>query len=140
MRRLAVPFLVLTLSFGAVSWSDLFSYVNTDDGAYKWEIESQSDLGLGVKLYDLKLTSQIWQGITWRHSLRVVVPPSYDRGAHPLAYSSDIDQDMGSGIRFLPWHPVTGGFDDMISRNSKLSWLLLGGMAFIEVMVWRPNA
>ncbi|MCD6507903.1 hypothetical protein J7M22_14945 [Candidatus Poribacteria bacterium] len=47
-------------------------------------------------------------------------------------------------IRILPWHPVTGGFDDMTSRNSKLSWLLLGGMAFIEVMVrkylWRPNA
>ncbi len=133
MRRLAVPFLVLTLSFGAVSWGDLLSYVNTDDGAYKWEIESQSDLGLGVKLYDLKLISQVWQGITWQHSLRVVLPQNAQKstlalllitgsgkGDEELQYGKMISMAIKAPVVVLhdvPYQPLFGGLreDELIS-------------------------
>ena len=125
MKRVTVSLLMLTLSFGAVSWSDLVSYVKTDDGAYRWEIESQSDLGLGVKLYDLKLISQVWRGIDWQHSLRVIVPPNAGESTLALLLitgSGKGDEELGYGkmiamsikapvavLHDVPYQPLFGG-------------------------------
>ena len=51
----------------------LQDYVATKDDAYAWKIlnKDQSD---GALVYDIDLTSQEWQGITWKHALTVFVP------------------------------------------------------------------
>lgn len=53
----------------------LKDYVNVKDNAFAWKIvkEHRSDGFLG---YDVDLTSQVWQGIPWKHSLTVVIPPN----------------------------------------------------------------
>jgi len=52
----------------------LASYVNAPDPAFKWEAGPVGETA-GMKVSDLILTSQQWQGITWRHMLRVFSPP-----------------------------------------------------------------
>ncbi len=52
----------------------LQDYVAAKDDAYAWKIlkNDQSD---GFLTYDVELTSQVWQGITWKHALTAFVPP-----------------------------------------------------------------
>jgi len=54
--------------------ADLIQYVKAEDPVYKWEKLSQTDLHNGAVLYELKLVSQVWQGITWQHTLRIIKP------------------------------------------------------------------
>jgi hypothetical protein len=46
-------------------------------------------------------------------------------------------------IRIFPWRPTTGGFDDLVARNSRLWWVVLAAMALAEVIarryLWKPN-
>ncbi|RKY04749.1 phenylacetic acid degradation protein [Candidatus Poribacteria bacterium] len=105
--------------------ADLYSYVASDDGAYKWEMEGERDLGDGFKLYELKLTSQVWQGITWLHSLRVIVPPNLKsptlallfitgsgKGEEELVYGKEICRSIRAPMAILhdvPYQPLFGG-------------------------------
>jgi PhoPQ-activated pathogenicity-related protein len=54
--------------------SELHKYVEKKDKAYKWEKVSEKELVKGTKLYELKLTSQVWHEITWTHSIQLIVP------------------------------------------------------------------
>jgi PhoPQ-activated pathogenicity-related protein len=51
----------------------LIEYVNQPDETFSWEIEEQQNSTEGT-VYGLKLISQVWQGITWEHQLRVYEP------------------------------------------------------------------
>ena len=52
----------------------LHDYVNRPEPKFSWEQTSgQIDHNLGT-VYSLKLTSQEWKGIVWRHNLQVFVP------------------------------------------------------------------
>ena len=51
----------------------LEDYVRKPDPAFAWTQISNHDTPLG-KVYSLKLTSQVWQGITWTHSLSIYEP------------------------------------------------------------------
>jgi len=53
--------------------TDLSDYVERPDDAYRYTILTEERLGSGTR-YDLSLTSQVWQGITWQHRLQVFVP------------------------------------------------------------------
>ncbi len=53
--------------------TELFDYVERPDDAYRYTILSEERLSTGI-LYDLELTSQVWQGIVWTHRLQVIVP------------------------------------------------------------------
>jgi len=70
-----VLFLCLTLSgYVRVSHGDLNSYVSKDDTTYSWEVVQKHDISDAMHAFTLELTSQTWQGIVWKHALRVVLP------------------------------------------------------------------
>ncbi len=61
--------------------TELDAYVRHDDGAFQWTVESQAETPQG-SIHDLKLTSQVWHGITWTHHLHVFEPkPDQAAGA-----------------------------------------------------------
>jgi PhoPQ-activated pathogenicity-related protein len=66
-------------SRGAPARAGLDEYVKKPDAAYTWQQISNHTTPAGG-IHNLKLTSQVWQGITWNHDLRI-----YDPGAvaHP---------------------------------------------------------
>jgi len=54
--------------------ADLFSYVAKPDAAFAWEKTRDIPAPEGVRIAELRLTSQVWQGITWSHRLHLVKP------------------------------------------------------------------
>ncbi len=53
--------------------ADLDAYIKKDDPAFSWTQEGTDKLPGGT-VYNIKLVSQEWQGITWQHQLRVIEP------------------------------------------------------------------
>jgi PhoPQ-activated pathogenicity-related protein len=51
----------------------LQEYVAADDDAFEWKIRGK-DRHDGCLIYDIDLTSQEWQGITWKHAMSAFVP------------------------------------------------------------------
>lgn len=80
---LFVVFIMCCLSRPPV-FADLVRYVQIEDPVYRWEQKAQSSLGNNLFLYELLLTSQVWQGITWQHTLRIIVPQELQQP--PLAF------------------------------------------------------
>jgi len=73
MRSLAV--LVLLVGCAACAYAEpLSDYVNAPDKSFEWKLESSTPAAMGTTLVKLRLTSQVWQGITWTHRLWMVVP------------------------------------------------------------------
>lgn len=52
----------------------LVDYVSRDDGVFSWARESKAETPLGVTIHELRLTSQRWKRIPWRHTLLVMQP------------------------------------------------------------------
>jgi PhoPQ-activated pathogenicity-related protein len=59
--------------------ADLANYLNKAESAFTWTVEDTKDFGT-AKVWRLKLTSQVWQGITWTHDLLVVKPAGVATG------------------------------------------------------------
>src|SRR5262249_32206111 len=74
-HHLGIATLVLAscLPAGPSAFAGLEEYVKRPDPAFSWKAEGPDPAPLGT-FYDLELTSQVWQGITWRHWLRVYEP------------------------------------------------------------------
>jgi PhoPQ-activated pathogenicity-related protein len=66
--------LSLLLLLASPAAADLRRYIEADDGAYRWEAVAQTPRPDGTIVHELQLTSQIWQGMAWRHRLRIVAP------------------------------------------------------------------
>ncbi len=69
----------------AVLWpsvlrADLAEYLQKPEPAFAWKLKAKIERDEGV-IYDLHLTSQTWQGITWEHALQVYQP----KGTRPKA-------------------------------------------------------
>src|SRR6476660_6609200 len=85
MRHLAMPLLVtITISncYSSVVAEPptadgvptaLQDYVAAKDDSFAWQL-LKNDSGDDFLTYDIDLTSQLWQGITWRHALTVFIP------------------------------------------------------------------
>lgn len=76
-RFLGAP-LLAAVATGLAIWptagrADLDEYVKKPDPAFAWKPTEQNDTFMG-KVTALELTSQVWQGITWTHSLRIYEP------------------------------------------------------------------
>ena len=50
----------------AIANADIFEYVGKEDTSYKWEKVGQEPLPNDAIKFELKLTSQTWQGIVWQ--------------------------------------------------------------------------
>lgn len=104
--------------------SDLVDYVRKDDGAFAWKVAKKIATDTGT-VYELDLTSQKWQGITWTHKLQVFVPKGkkvpptlvlWNQGGTPSTASGllglQICQKVGAPVAFLygvPNQPLFGG-------------------------------
>jgi PhoPQ-activated pathogenicity-related protein len=102
----------------------LVDYVRKDDKAFSWKQSGKIDLDGGA-VYELDLTSQKWQGLTWTHKLQVFIPKGvkpratmvlYNQGGSPNTASGilgvHIAQKVGAPIAFLygiPNQPLFGG-------------------------------
>ena len=51
----------------------LQDYVAAKDDAYAWNLV-KNDSANGFLTYDVELTSQVWQGITWKHAMAIYIP------------------------------------------------------------------
>lgn len=78
MARWLVAILVcglMAVELGQQPSSVLFSYVARDDGIFSWTKEGKTQTPIGATIYELRLNSQKWKDIVWRHTLVVVQPP-----------------------------------------------------------------
>jgi len=116
----------------------LAEYVNAEDDSYAWEIRDH-DSQEGCWILDIELTSQTWQGITWRHTMNAFVPEDMRHNDTVLLFITggaignrpDKD-DMAVGIKLaklaqapcvflhqVPNQPLMGGRveDDLITET-----------------------
>ncbi len=75
--------------------SPLFEYVSRDDGAFSWSVVSKAETPTGVTINELRLTSQRWKDILWRHILLVVQPPKVTTDLAVLVISGGSTESKG---------------------------------------------
>jgi PhoPQ-activated pathogenicity-related protein len=92
----------------------LQEYVAAKDDAYAWKI-LRNERKDGALVYDVDLTSQVWQGITWQHALTVFVPANIQHKNTVLLFIyggstggrlGDEDQQMGQRLAAAAQMPV----------------------------------
>jgi PhoPQ-activated pathogenicity-related protein len=69
---LALAGLLVALWAGSAP-AGLDEYVKKADEAFAWKLKEKKETDAGT-IYDLHLTSQVWQGIPWEHQLQVYLP------------------------------------------------------------------
>ncbi len=122
----------------ASSPTALVDYVNAEDDSFAWKIRSKKHHD-GCDVLDLDLTSQTWQGITWKHAMSAFVPENMRHSDTVLlfitggAIGNRPDRgDLGMGIKLakltqmpcvflhqVPNQPLLGDRveDDLISET-----------------------
>ena len=74
LNRTILALVTIVSIFGpTASRADLKAYFAKPEPAYKWEKRGDQTQN-GVRVLDLHLVSQVWQGITWEHRLEVFIP------------------------------------------------------------------
>ncbi len=62
------------------------NYLQRAEPDYSWTLKDTNELK-GMKIYDLHLVSQKWQGIVWTHQLRIFIPKDCKAGSALLFIS-----------------------------------------------------
>lgn len=105
--------------------ADLAGYLKRPDSAFRWKLAGKRTIPFVATVYDLELVSQVWQGISWKHDLVVVVPDKvapkatlflWNTGGKPstgsLGMALDLARKMRAPVAFLygiPNQPLLGG-------------------------------
>jgi PhoPQ-activated pathogenicity-related protein len=132
----ALNALTIVLMCAPLASADLWSYVKADDQAYRWEHLAQTDRADGTTVHELRVISQVWQGITWQHRLRLVIPqtphdpPSLTlliiSGSNPteqeLREAAFMARQLSAPVAILydiPNQPLFGGLveDDLLAQT-----------------------
>lgn len=87
----------------------MFAYLRRDDPAYTWAVRGTKEMG-GATVTEIRLTSQRWRGIEWKHRLFVVKPAQLRSTAQAALFISgggwrdtyDTDDGMSQWPRELP--------------------------------------
>ena len=66
-----VPAFLLALA--VTTHADLASYVGKPDTGTKWTVKSTTEFG-GCEVTQIDFTSQVWEGIEWKHDLVIFRP------------------------------------------------------------------
>jgi PhoPQ-activated pathogenicity-related protein len=66
--------LTIVLVWAPLAAADLQRYVMAHDPVYRWEHVAQTSPQEGLVVHELRLISQVWQGVTWQHRLRIITP------------------------------------------------------------------
>lgn len=80
--------LVILLAVSNETRADLLQYVQRPEPAFAWKLKEKINHPLGGTIYDLQLTSQVWQGITWEHQLQIYQPPNAKPNSTMLLYNT----------------------------------------------------
>ncbi len=95
MRMLrSALFVCLLVAATGLARADLKSYLAAPDPGYKWEKTLERKAASG-STYELRLTSQTWQGIVWTHKILVVVPGKLE---YPGVAALHITGGSGGGV------------------------------------------
>lgn len=62
-------------------------YVARPEPAYQWTLDEKTVQG-GITIFRMTLTSQVWQDITWKHSLTVYEPANLSIQDHAILFIS----------------------------------------------------
>lgn len=75
IRRYRVLLCVLALAAVVClpTAAGLLEYVAKPDAAFAWSKSGEQNVD-GCRVVDLAMTSQVWQGITWKHTIRIFIP------------------------------------------------------------------
>ena len=76
----------------------LRDYVQKADSSYAWKTGETSTLSDDVTLTEVDLTSQTWQGITWKHHLSVLKPKSMRRNPTALLFITGDYRPNGAAL------------------------------------------
>ncbi|HEY7315177.1 MAG TPA: PhoPQ-activated protein PqaA family protein [Gemmataceae bacterium] len=91
-----VSFAWLTTALStAPARGDLPEYLRKPEPAYSWKLHEKMERG-GDTVYDLRLVSQTWQGITWEHSLQIYQPKGVRPSATLLLWNQGGKPSLGS--------------------------------------------
>jgi PhoPQ-activated pathogenicity-related protein len=63
----------------------LQDYVDIADDAFHWELVKTTPLDVG-RVYELRLTSQKWHGIVWKHAVEIYEPAKLQFPKHALLF------------------------------------------------------
>ena len=115
MSRILLSLLLFCLVAGLHAQQPaLNAYVYDNDKAFKWNV-ADSIRKDDVRIYTLRLVSQMWQGIPWIHELNIIVP---DKVAHPEV----LLHITGGSIEQDAEEPVYHKTDDyMIQAQSRIA-------------------
>jgi PhoPQ-activated pathogenicity-related protein len=126
MRSIAIVFLVtstlLACDLDAIAKppavddvpTALQDYVAAKDDSFAWKLLKNDDSD-GFLTYDIDLTSQVWQGITWKHALTAFIPPDcqhtdtvllFIMGGSTGSRPDDEDRAMGRKLAAAAQMPV----------------------------------
>jgi predicted metalloprotease with PDZ domain/PhoPQ-activated pathogenicity-related protein len=129
---------LLHATCGQRAHAGLDDYVKKPDGAFAWVLAGKLDTPAGT-IISVKLTSQVWQGITWKHDLTVYEPREiafpdamllFITGGDNQSTPGDDDHKRGFGLaqlcgarvavlRQVPNQPLLGGKseDELIAET-----------------------
>ncbi|HEY2990632.1 MAG TPA: PhoPQ-activated protein PqaA family protein [Candidatus Binatia bacterium] len=139
LRRKQWFFVFALLAIGAAlpAWAhaDLEEYLRKPEPQFNWKIKDKTEHA-GDRIYDLHVTSQSWQGITWEHQLQVYQPANARPSATMLlwvtggsaapthaALGMELARQIGAPVAFLyhiPNQPLLDGNlreDDLIAET-----------------------
>ena len=134
VRKAVFLVFVVALAWCVPAWADLFSYVARPEPEWRWEKKAEQTVG-DMKVEDLYLCSQVWKGIKWEHTVRVISPPKVEypnamilliTGGNPgpqeLTVGTMFVKALGARFAVLyniPNQPLFGGLseDDLIAHT-----------------------
>jgi PhoPQ-activated pathogenicity-related protein len=122
-RRIFTSCCLALLALTGTTRADLAAYIAKPDAAFKWESNGKTESPLGT-VYDLKLVSQVWEGVTWEHGLQVYLAPGvkptatmflWNQGGKPssgtAAFGLTLSAKMRAPVAFLFGIPNQPLFD-----------------------------
>jgi PhoPQ-activated pathogenicity-related protein len=105
----------------------LSRYIQKRDSAFSWTLEDKTNVN-GLTYYSLKLTSQKWRDIIWKHQLVILVPEDLEYQS-ALLYISGGSNESGEPIQ----HGPNDDFLQMISA------LAVKNSAIVAALFQVPN-
>jgi PhoPQ-activated pathogenicity-related protein len=101
--------IALLINMPETAVAGLDEYVKSPDAAFAWSQVATKKTPAGT-IYQIKLTSQVWHGITWNHDLRIYEPREilypdaallYVTGGSTTSVASENDHKMGFALAQL---------------------------------------
>lgn len=140
--------IVLPTVLCALARADLAGYIDKKDATYSWTTvsTSESDPESPIRYAELRMVSQTWRGIEWKHRMAVVCPlkpqttshalliisggswregqeqPKLDKDSREFKLATTIAGACGMPVAFVmhvPFQPMFGGLkeDQIISKT-----------------------